>query len=56
MANVALVGKSIEDALAMAVAAIAEAHQPYGEHGVLIGEIDLSRATGYLANRLRISP
>lgn len=29
-------------------------HQPYGEHGVLVAEVDLSTATGFLANRLRI--
>lgn len=27
-------------------------HQPYGKHGVLIADIDLSTATGYLAKRL----
>lgn len=30
-------------------------HQPYGQHGVLIGDIDLSEATGFLAHRLRAS-
>lgn len=30
-------------------------HQPYGQHGLLIGDIDLSKATGYLANRLRLA-
>ncbi len=30
-------------------------HQPYGQHGVLIGDIDLSKATGYLAKRLRLA-
>jgi predicted amidohydrolase len=29
------------------------AHQPYGQPGVLIADIDLSLATGFLANRLR---
>ena len=28
-------------------------HQPYGQHGVLVGDIDLTLATGLLANRLR---
>ena len=30
-------------------------HQPYGQHGVLVGDIDLSKATGYLAHRLRLA-
>ncbi len=30
-------------------------HQPYGMSGLLIGEIDLSKATGYLASRLRLT-
>lgn len=29
------------------------AHHPYGEHGILFGELDLSKATRYLADRLR---
>lgn len=28
-------------------------HQPYGQHGLLFGDINPSEATGYLANRLR---
>ncbi|MEO8269915.1 MAG: carbon-nitrogen hydrolase family protein [Aureliella sp.] len=28
-------------------------YQPYGKHGVLIGDIDPSEATGYLANRFK---
>ncbi len=28
-------------------------HQPYGQHGVLIGDIDIAEATGFLASRLR---
>lgn len=30
-------------------------YQPYYQHGLLIGDIDLSKATGHLANRLRIA-
>jgi predicted amidohydrolase len=30
-------------------------HQPYGQHGILIGDIDLIKATGFLANRLRLA-
>ncbi len=29
------------------------AYQPYGQAGILIGDLDLSAATGYLAHRLR---
>ncbi|QDT67661.1 apolipoprotein N-acyltransferase [Planctomycetes bacterium MalM25] len=29
------------------------AHQPYGEHGLLVVDLDLERATGLLADRLR---
>jgi hypothetical protein len=28
-------------------------YQPYGQEGVLIGDLDLSSATGLLAGRLR---
>ncbi len=31
------------------------AHQPHGQHGVLIADVDLSEATGYLASRLRLT-
>jgi hypothetical protein len=29
------------------------AHQPYGEVGVLVANIDLDKATGYLAKRFK---
>jgi predicted amidohydrolase len=31
-------------------------HQPYGEAGLLIADIDLNEATGFLANRCRTVP
>ncbi|MEZ6138141.1 MAG: carbon-nitrogen hydrolase family protein [Pirellulaceae bacterium] len=29
------------------------AHHPYGQHGLLVSDIDLSKATGFLAHRLK---
>jgi len=33
-----------------------QCHQPYGEEGLLVADLDLSTATGLLASRCRVSP
>jgi predicted amidohydrolase len=33
-----------------------QCYQPYGQEGLLLADLDLSTATGWLASRLRVSP
>jgi predicted amidohydrolase len=33
-----------------------QCYQPYGQEGLLVADLDLSTATGWLASRLRVSP